>query len=1154
MSGTLGLAALGLFAWACGEGPADPPENRPPVVTGTIPAHTVVVGQTVTLDLSEYFEDPDGDALSYIAVTGNAELAVVSVSGSAARVTGVARGTTTITVAASDPDGLTARQSFAVTVPNRAPDAVGTIPDLELFKGDTARIDLSAYFTDPDGDALAYEVATTDGDVATAALDGDTANVGAVSAGMATITVTASDPDGLTARQSFTVTVPNRAPEAVGTIPDLELFKGDTARIDLSAYFTDPDGDVLAHEVATTVGDVATFAVEHNTLAVSAVTGGTTSVTITATDDGGLSAKQSFSTRVMSPTPEVEFATRLDQAPEGETFVVEVTATPAPDSTIKVGYTLGADDDPETDDADEADHGGGTGGTALFNSGATRITLEIGILDDREIEATREVLVISLHAPAKEAGYSLGQTTAATLTIEEGVCDRTPRVRDELMARAQVDLCHEAERSHLEAIDTLDLRGPTTMAYERPHAGWGVAGGPACGQDPIPILRGSSSAYPDATPAVCPPVTLARVAPPPPPKQGAGDGEAIRELRVGDFSELSALQELWLFSNELAELPAGVFSGLPELRRLHLGFNRLTELPAGLLSGLSRLEDFSAQENHLRGLPPNLFSGLSRLQGIWMYRNELAELPTGLFSDLSNLEELHLWENRLDALPAGIFRGLARLRVLSLGFNRLTELDGNLFTGLADLEHLRLDANRLTELTPGTFLNLGSLEHLDLRQNRLQEISNGVFEGLASLVALSLATNQIADIESGAFSGLSGLEHLYLLENRLADLSPGAFSGLSGLQFLTLRDNRITGLEPGLFDGLPLLRELDLGANLFAELESDVFAGLSGLERLWMDEGQLRALHAGVFNGLSGLSRLMLHRNQLTALGSGAFAGLSSLAELWLHTNRITGVPDDIFADLAQLRKLGMWDNRMAELPPGLFSELTRLEELSLARNVLETLPPGGFSDLERLEILRVSSNQLSELPERVFAGLAKLTSINLGGNPGAPFTLEVGFERTDTTDPDAPGPAQVVVYLAEGAPFSMKIPLEVTDGTLSTDTAVIKRGQTRSEEFTVTMDSTSDSGTEVVAGPAPPVPAPLHGLELVADDTLILFRDPLAEADPELDLAARAGGQSPGGGKLVPAVSATGALRSGSPWTKSPRHSSGDASTLGRFAYLLTM
>ena len=209
------LTALSaVLAASCGDGGTTGPTvepNRAPVATGTIPAQTVTVGQTATVDVAGYFSDPDGDALTYTAETSEAAVASVSVSGSTVIVSAVAQRSANVTVTATDPGGLSVRQGFAVTVPNRAPQAVDSIPAFQRTVGDTATVDLSVYFIDPDGDDLTYGVATSDTGVVAVSVMDSVVTAAAVARGTAALTVTATDPGGLSAMLSAQFTVADAA-------------------------------------------------------------------------------------------------------------------------------------------------------------------------------------------------------------------------------------------------------------------------------------------------------------------------------------------------------------------------------------------------------------------------------------------------------------------------------------------------------------------------------------------------------------------------------------------------------------------------------------------------------------------------------------------------------------------------------------------------------------------------------------------------------------------------------------------------------------------------------------------------------------------------------------------------------------------------------
>ena len=114
----------------------------------------------------------------------------------------------TVTVTASDPGGLTASLSASVTVEaaNRAPVATGSVPAQSLTAGQSVQVDVAPFFSDPDGDALTYSASSSNTGIATASVSGSIVTLTALATGSATATVTARDPQGLEAEQSFTVT------------------------------------------------------------------------------------------------------------------------------------------------------------------------------------------------------------------------------------------------------------------------------------------------------------------------------------------------------------------------------------------------------------------------------------------------------------------------------------------------------------------------------------------------------------------------------------------------------------------------------------------------------------------------------------------------------------------------------------------------------------------------------------------------------------------------------------------------------------------------------------------------------------------------------------------------------------------------------------
>ena len=166
------------------------------------------------------------------------------------------------------------------TPANRAPTAVGSLAALTIEVGAQATVNVASNFSDPDGDALTYVAASSNSAVATASVAGSAVAVAGVNAGSATITVTASDPGGLSATQTMGVTVeaPNRAPTAVGSLAAQTIVAGAEVTVDVASNFNDPDGDALVYAAASSDNAVATASVSGSTVAVAGIGGGSATI------------------------------------------------------------------------------------------------------------------------------------------------------------------------------------------------------------------------------------------------------------------------------------------------------------------------------------------------------------------------------------------------------------------------------------------------------------------------------------------------------------------------------------------------------------------------------------------------------------------------------------------------------------------------------------------------------------------------------------------------------------------------------------------------------------------------------------------------------------------------------------------------------------
>ncbi len=259
------LVALFLVA-ACLVGP---PPNRGPVLSGKIPAQRLTgPEETVALAVGAYFTDPDGDALTFTASSADhvsaamvgdtlhlygpeygRRVRTLTVGGAQ----GASVGGAVVTVTASDPAGLSVWATVAVVV-NQAPRQLRKTPSHTLTYGaPPEEMDVSMYFTDPDGDVLTFAALSSDTEVVRVAVSGTTLTLETRAVGLAAVTVTASDPDGLEAQAVFPVEVAPGQPLSLA----LMRVDGNGLSLALPDSLRDPSAvNISATDVVTaTVAD-----------------------------------------------------------------------------------------------------------------------------------------------------------------------------------------------------------------------------------------------------------------------------------------------------------------------------------------------------------------------------------------------------------------------------------------------------------------------------------------------------------------------------------------------------------------------------------------------------------------------------------------------------------------------------------------------------------------------------------------------------------------------------------------------------------------------------------------------------------------------------------------------------------------------------------
>jgi large repetitive protein len=314
-------------------------DDHPPTITSTPPQYAIV-GDVYTYPLTA--TDPDNDMLSWKLDSGPEGMVLDPVTNSLVWTPTADQANTTpsVTVEVDDGHGGGAEQIFQIDVlAADLPPMISSEPPTSAGTGVTYAYQVVA--TSPDNFyPLRYSVTTSPNNT-NITMNSSTGLLqwASPTTGTESITITVSDPAGLSASQTYNLTTsstPPGKPPVISSTPP--LYAGVSSAYSYPVVAADPQNSTLNYSISESpVVSGSDLAINHTTGVVSwtPITGeiGTETLTITVTDTLGLQAVQTFNVNVVNSQPPTITGTPPSTLTAGQTFVYQVQASdPAGDT------------------------------------------------------------------------------------------------------------------------------------------------------------------------------------------------------------------------------------------------------------------------------------------------------------------------------------------------------------------------------------------------------------------------------------------------------------------------------------------------------------------------------------------------------------------------------------------------------------------------------------------------------------------------------------------------------------------------------------------------------------------------------------------------------------------------------------------------------
>uniref|UniRef100_A0A182LRN7 Uncharacterized protein n=1 Tax=Anopheles culicifacies TaxID=139723 RepID=A0A182LRN7_9DIPT len=452
----------------------------------------------------------------------------------------------------------------------------------------------------------------------------------------------------------------------------------------------------------------------------------------------------------------------------------------------------------------------------------------------------------------------------------------------------------------------------------------------------------------------------------------------LRNLWTASFvTNMTVVETVNLYSNEIETIEQGVFDGLPNMKVLHMAENRIAELSPSLFQNNHALVHVSFAHNRLSVLRTKTFSRMPQLNRVDLSHNQLSVLEPAVFYD-SSVVSVNLQGNQLTTLNDWVFSG-AELFFLNLNSNALEsiETDGGY---LNQLRTLSAASNRVTSWQDFCSENFTNLWSIDLTNNSLTSIEGGCFDRRrgrrnSTSISVSVGYNKLSAVPVLA----EHVELLDLSDNNLSDLGDGnEFQSYVQLDELMLENTSLRALRTVSFTHLQHLKRLLITSSVLEHIDEDVLHGLK-LQWLRLNNSPLKTLPPSLLKGQDEMNGISLANTQLTQLASGFFADCLSLTEIDLSYNKLESVDPLWFEGLKNLKWIFLDGNRIAQLPPNLLSTQQTYLGLTMAGNALRSIGDAHFLANLSISDLNFANNQLEDVD--ILEGNNFISELDVSGN-----------------------------------------------------------------------------------------------------------------------------------------------------------------------------